>query len=150
MMNIAERRISGAQPMRPAIGKEYALAIEWAEGALTITQNKADDKPMEKYIAKFLKSARIEHNSNWRSPVGQKGNLPNEEFFVRKIVNNPKLSTGKELRMEENDFLSKEPKNYHLNQGYNIHDFYALCRGEQVNHSYAPEKPMCRLTTKKS
>lgn len=148
MMNIAESRISGIQPMRPAIAKEYALAIEWAEGALTITQNKADDKPMEKYIAKFLKSARIEHNINWRSPVGQKGNLPNEEFFVRKIVNNPRLSTGKELRMEEKDFLAREPKNHHLNQGYNIHDFYSLCRGERVNHSHAPEKPMCRLTTK--
>ena len=43
MMNIAKRRISGAQPMRPAIGKEYALAIEWAEGALTLVENNEDD-----------------------------------------------------------------------------------------------------------
>jgi len=148
MMNIAESRISGAQPMRPAIGKEYALAIEWAEGALTITQNKADDEPMEKHIGQFLKNARIEHNSNWRSPVGQRGNLPNEEFFVRKIMNNPKLTVGMDLRIEETDFLAREPAAQRLNQGYNIHDFYALCRGEHVRHSHAPAKPMCTLTTK--
>jgi len=148
MMMIAESRISGAQPMRPHIVKEFALAIEWAEGALTITKNKGNDETMEKYITKFLKTARIEHNKNWRSPAGQKGNLPNEEFFVRKIVNTPRLITGKELRKEETEFLAKEPKNSYLNQGYNIHDFYALCRGEQVNHSHAMTKPMCKLTTK--
>ena len=147
MMNIAERRISGTQPMRPAIGKEFALAIEWAEGALAITTNKGEDKDMEKMVTKFLQSARLAHNKNWVSPAGQRGNLPNEEYFVRKIVNKPKLTTGKELRSEETKFLNDSNSGY-LKQGYNIHDFYALCRGERVPHSHAPSTPMCMLTTK--
>ena len=44
MMDIAERRISGTHPLRPAVGKEYALAIEWAEGALDIVKNENNDK----------------------------------------------------------------------------------------------------------
>jgi hypothetical protein len=66
MMNIAERRISGRSPLRPAIGKEFALAIEWAEGALTVAKN---DEPMEKFITKFLQKARLEHNNNWHTAV---------------------------------------------------------------------------------
>ena len=148
MMNIAERRISGAQPMRPAIGKEYALAIEWAEGALTMA-NEVGDKPMGKVITRFLQKARLEHNNNWNSPVGQRGNYPNEEFFLKRIESSsPLLTSGKELRKEETDFLREESGNGHLKQGYNIHDFYSLCRGETVIHSHAPRLPMCHLTTK--
>ena len=148
MMNIAKRRISGAQPMRPAIGQEYALAIEWAEGALTLVENNEDDKDMEKSITRFLQRARLEHNNNWRSPLGQRGNFPNEEFFVRRIENDSELTTGKDLRSEGKIFLGEETKDGPLKQGYNIHDFYSLCRGEKVRHSHAPSNPMCRLTTK--
>ena len=30
--------------------------------------------------------------------------------------------------------------------GFNIHDFYSLCRGEAVSHSCAPALPMCHVT----
>ena len=148
MMNIAERRISGTQPMRPAIGKEFALAIEWAEGALTIVKNNGHDKAMEEFITRFLNKARLEHNNNWRSAIGQKGNYQNEEFFFQRILYSPVQVTGKDLRIKETTFLLTQSNAVHLNQGYNMHDFYALCRGERVPHSHAPSIPMCMLTTK--
>ena len=145
MMNIAERRMSGKQPMRPAIGKEYALAIEWAEGALALT----NDKPLETMITRFLHKARLEHNNNWHSPAGQRGNYPNEEFFVRRIENSPSITTGRELRVEEVLFLKNNTVNGHLKQGFNIHDFYSLCRGETDTPAYTlSTPPKCKLTTK--
>ena len=34
-----------------------------------------------------------------------------------------------------------------LISGFNIHDFYSLCRGEPVAHSCAPTKPLCQFST---
>ena len=31
--------------------------------------------------------------------------------------------------------------------GFNIHDFYSLCRGEPAAHSCAPARPLCHVTT---
>jgi len=148
MMKIAEKRFSGAQPLRPAIGKEYALAIEWTEAALTIAKQQHKDKHREESMIRFLHRARLEHNNNWHSPAGQRGNYPNEEFFVRRIESDPNPDTGKTLRIEEEYFLSKETRNGHLKQGYNIHDFYALCRGEKLQQSRTPSQPICRMTHK--
>ena len=148
MMNIAQRRISGLHPMRPSVGKEYALAIEWAEGALNLMMQNENEKRLEDRITRFLNKARLDHNNNWNSPVGQRGNYPNEEFFVRRIESSPNITTGRELRFEEAEFLQRGSTNGHLKQGFNIHDFYTLCRGEKVDYSSAPQNPMCWLTTK--
>jgi len=145
MMMIASNRLSGAaKPIRPDLLNEFALAIEWTEGALRKAKNSGVDKLMESYIRKFLKFARTQHNKHWESPTENRGNLPNEELFIRKIVN----ITGKELRFEELDFIAKEDDSISLDNIYNIHDFYALCRGEDIRFSYKPSNPMCKLTTK--
>ena len=31
--------------------------------------------------------------------------------------------------------------------GFNIHDFYSLCRGEPAPHTCSPARPLCHLTT---
>ena len=153
MMMIAESRIGGLYPLRTVTGtllpKEYALAIEWAEGALTITKTKEDEKPMKNYVTKFLKAARILHNNNWMSPAMQEGALPNEQFFVQTIKKKPKQVTGKQLRIDGADFLAKELFKYQARDKgeYNINEFCALCRGEHVNPSITL-KPLCQLTTK--
>ena len=59
----------------------------------------------------------MEHNNQWQSPAGQKGKLPNEMFFVRKIEFNPKLTTGMELRSEEDEFIGNQTKALNLNEG---------------------------------
>ena len=65
MMNIAERRISGAQPMRPAIGKEYALAIEWAEAAkVALESSRKDNKHLEDTIRSFVEQTKKDYLSN--------------------------------------------------------------------------------------
>jgi len=149
MMIIAESRMTGLHPTRPDNGKEYALAIEWAEGALTITNNKEYEKPMKKYVTKFLKYARIQHNNYWKSPMLLEGSLPNEEYFVQRIMKSPKQVTGKELRIDGADYLAKELIKYiPRKEGFGINEFYALCRGEHFKHSYTPPKPMCQLITK--
>ena len=63
---------------------------------------------------------RREHNNQWQSPAGQKGKLPNEMFFVRKIEFNPKLTTGMELRSEEDEFIKNQAKSLNLNEGKTI------------------------------
>jgi len=142
-----EGKLSGTQMMMIALNcineDEFALAIEWAEAASEVTKNRGDDKLTENQIIKFLEFARTEHNKYWESPLEERGNYPNEEFFVRKIVN----VTGKELRMEEQTFLAKEDDSISYIDTYNIHDFHALCRGEDIRFTYKPKNPICKLTT---
>ena len=126
MMSIAHSCYSGKNPIRPGLGKEYALAIEWAEGAEKII----DAKPgsfLYNYIREFLNRARIVHDRNWKSPVGQRGVLPNEESFVSKIFRDEEITkSGHLLREDEKLFLQSEPQVRNLASGFNIHDFYAL------------------------
>ena len=55
--------------------------------------------------------------------------------------------TGKELRIEESDFLAKKLKS-NQTDSFILHDFCALCRGEYVSYSYVPKTAICKLTTK--
>ena len=66
MMYIADRRLSGDSPLRPGLGPEYALAILWAEAALS----RAGEVEQRERIERFLNSARLEHNNRWVSPSG--------------------------------------------------------------------------------
>ena len=52
-MKIAERRFSGAQPLRPVVGKEYALAFEWTDAALTIAKQQHKNKHREDSMKRF-------------------------------------------------------------------------------------------------
>ena len=81
MMAIAHSCYSGKNPIRPGVGKEYTLAIEWAEGADKISSDQHGSFSFN-YMKEFLKRAKIAHDRNWRTPVGQRGVLPNEEVFV--------------------------------------------------------------------
>jgi len=141
MMYIADVRLKGSHPLRASLGPEYALAIIWAEGALT----KAGPEHRED-IERFLEAARGHHNFNWRSPAGHHGNYPNEEYFVRRIKTSEK-STGLQLRREEEDFIKKEKENLYQNAGFNIHDFYSLCRGESLDTSCSSPVTQCRVST---
>ena len=49
--------------------------------------------------------------------LGNKGNLPNEEFFVRRIQFSPNLDSGLQLRFEEDEFMKNNTKNPSLQQG---------------------------------
>ena len=95
------------------IFREYALSIIWAEAAYSLETNAENKEDIEL----FLNTVRMEHNNNWQSPSGHKGNLPNEMFFVRRIEFNPKLTTGLELRSEEDEFIGNQTKPAFLNQG---------------------------------
>ena len=110
MMDIARRRQSGQQPLRPQLKAEHAIAIIWAEAALSLTKDK--DKRIEAEM--FLGLARLEHNNNWVNPEGKRGNFPNEEFFVRKIEEG---DTGLSLREEEKLFLVNATNDPLNNQG---------------------------------
>ena len=146
MMAIAHSCYSGQNPIRPAVGKEYALAIEWAEGADKISIDQHGSFSFN-YRKEFLMRARIVHDRNWRTPVGQRGVLPNEEVFVSKILNDEGITkSGQELRKEEKVFLQSEPQVRDLSSGFNIHDFYALCREETLNQTKPLKDPKCYST----
>ena len=81
-MKIAERRLSGPQSLQPAVGKEHVLAIEWTEAIPTIAKQQHKDKHREDSMKRFLHRARLQHNDSLHSPSGQRGNYPDEEFFV--------------------------------------------------------------------
>ena len=86
---------------------------------------------------------REEHDGAWESPENQRGNLPNEMFFVRRTEGR---LTGKELRGEEEGFQTEDAKG--LIQDFHMHNFNSLCRGEVSVKSTAPKLPLCRLTHK--
>ena len=74
--------------------------------------------------------------------------MPNEKVFVSKILNDDGITkTGQELRKEEKVFLQSEPQVRDLSTGFNIHDFYTLCRGETLNQTKTIKDPKCYLTT---
>ena len=110
MMDIARRRQSGQQPLRPHLKVEHALAIIWAEAALSLTED--EDERLEAEM--FLGLARMAHNNDWVNPAGKRGNFPNEEFFVRKIEEG---DTGLSLREEEKLFLVNATNDPLNNQG---------------------------------
>ena len=47
------------------------------------------------------------------SVTGQHGNYPNEEFFCRRITTSPEISSGLQLREEEEEALAEESKSKH-------------------------------------
>ena len=110
IMDIARRRQSGQQPLRPHLKVEHALAIIWAEAALSLTED--EDERLE--VEMFLGLARMAHNNDWVNPAGKRGNFPNEEFFVRKIEEG---DTGLSLREEEKLFLVNATNDPLNNQG---------------------------------
>ena len=110
MMDIARRRQSGHQPLRPHLKVEHALAIIWAEAALSLTE----DEEQRLELETFLGLVRLAHNDNWVNPAGKRGNFPNEEFFVRKIEEG---DTGLGLREEEKLFLANATNDPTNNQG---------------------------------
>ena len=57
---------------------------------------------------------REEHDEAWRSPERERGNFPNEEFFVRQIEEG---DTGLGLREEETLFLANATNDALNNQG---------------------------------
>ena len=99
--------------------KEYALALEWAEASLNLERG-SDDNYSDLTSPKFnnfvvdeqetrdmIMKIREDHDRAWKSPEKERGNLPNEEFFVRRTEG--KL-TGKELRGEEEGFQTGDAK----------------------------------------
>lgn len=59
------------------------------------------------------------------------GQLPNEQFLIRKFEDNPEM-TARQLREEETEVfkksLSSDSPDYHLH----IRDYHRLCRGEKI------------------
>merc|ERR1711892_828592 len=147
MINIAMRRNSGMHPIRPGLGREFALAIEWAEAAKNgLKKSRKDNKHLEDTIHSFINQTKKDHDLSWKAPEENPGNLPNEEFFIRKIGES---STGIELRDEEAMKLETQVLD-RKKDGWFVHDFNALCRGEEVNMnttSSSTTDQRCHLTT---
>ena len=144
MINIAMRRNSGMHPIRPGLGREFALAIEWAEAAkIALEKSRKENKHLEDTINSFLDQTKKDHDLHWKGPEENPGNLPNEEFFIRKTG----ISSGKELRAEEALQLSDQVLD-RKKDGWFVHDFNALCRGDAVNlNTSTSQHQRCLLTT---
>lgn len=137
--DIAKRRYSGENLLRPHIHKEYALAIEWAEAAhrLIGTIDHNEKEKLEKNgisktrIEEFINNLKTEHDAYWKNV--NYGNFPNEEFFISKFSNYDYLVSGRDMRLRESEELPrKRSEGGVLSSGFNIHDFYSLCRGEKL------------------
>ena len=144
MFNIALRRNSGQNPLRPGLSREFAMSIEWAEAALTLVTN-TGNKHLEDSIVKFLAQARADHDLYWQPPSTNPGNLPNEEYFVRKIMSDDSTASAKQLREEE----SVLDESLDLDKpGYYIREYNSICRGETVRRTNVRPRPnICILTT---
>ena len=68
---------------------------------------------------------------------------------MRRIETSPKVWSGLQLRREEEDFLAGEEENddRFTRQGFNLHTFYSLCRGERPATSCPCPAPQCSLET---
>ena len=97
---------------------------------------RAGDIGMELLVEDFLHEVRRHHDMEWRNPFDDRANLPNEEFFVTKITSDRYTKSGQQLRLEENDFLAGKPSTAIPGDGYDIHDFYHLCRGDHINNNH--------------
>ena len=104
----------------------YAVAIEWLEAAKSLDKETIDDE-----IEEFLIEVREAHDSVWEAPAAD-GVLPNEMIFVSRIYAEDGLvKSAKQLREEEKIFFSTEIEQDLTHGGY-LHDFYSLCRGEEI------------------
>ena len=76
--------------------------------------------------------------------------MPNEEVFVEKILHEDHtIKSGKYLRQKEISFLESEPQVRDLSSGFNVHDFYALCRTERLeNLTKTLKNPYCFFQNK--
>ena len=145
MINIAMRRNSGQHPIRPGLGREFALAIEWAEAAkVALERSRKENKHLEDTINTFLKQTKHDHDISWKDPMDNPGNLPNEEFFIEKIGIQ---RTGRKLRAQEAVDVAGQVLDRDK-EGWYVHDFTALCRGETVNMNKTTNTDStCILTT---
>ena len=148
MFNIAYTRSTGHHPLRPGLGPEFALSIQWAEAARTRLEMSEDGEKnnhLLETINKFLAQTRHDHDQHWQSPDTNPGNLPNEEYFIEKIGDSGR--SGREMRLLEADMIEDDLD--HVKPGYYIREFNALCRGEQLQRknqsSYAGK--ICVLTS---
>ena len=133
MFNIAIRHNSGQYPLRPGLSREFAVSIEWAEAALAAAEASTDqNKHLIDAINNFLDQVRADHDKYWQAPGSNPGNLPNEEYFLRKIRDEATAASGRQLREEESDL----DDNLDISKpGYYIREYNALCRGEQVKRN---------------
>ena len=49
--------------------------------------------------------------------LGQHGNYPNEEYFCRRIETSPEISSGLQLRQEEDEVIARERETFPLRNG---------------------------------
>lgn len=143
MLSIARSRYEGQNPLRPSLRQEFATAVEWGEGALELARV-AGERGMELLAEDFLHEVRKHHDMEWRNPFDDRANLPNEEFFVTIITSDGYTKSGSQLRLEETDFLRGEPSTGVAGDGYDIHEYYHLCRGDHTNSHH--QHLTCSLT----
>ena len=124
LATIAELLLSGRAPLRPGLGPQFALAVIWAEAGLELEAGAGERGRLERVLGR----ARALHDTHWVDPADQRGNYPNEEFFLRRMESSS--VTGLQLRAEEGAFLDSQQEATRLNQKFHLHDFYSLCRGE--------------------
>ena len=150
MLQVARGRYEGLHPLRSGLGREWALAWEWGEAVLARLRREGGWGAGE--VEVFLREVQAGHDTYWQSPVGKRGVLPSEEYFVAKLVGaqgpGPDGRRGRALRRLEVEHLAREPWQEDLPQGYSTHDFYALCRGEQPSRNRSVADPHCYLRDK--
>ena len=112
--------------LRPGLGKQYALAVEWLEALLESV--KTDTKHMLNVseLEETLDKLRLQHDTNFKAPSSQSGR-PHEQFFVERIYKNGVNRTGRYLRSLEQQVLEDMLED----GGLTDYQRYArLCRGD--------------------
>ena len=128
---LAKERIDGQNPltMGGLGGIDYAIAIEWAEVSLKLTENFKTWFEIEEFISETKKI----HDENFIGPTkGLKWSYyPNERHFISKFENDT-TKTGSQLRKEEYEvFKERYSSTMNFHHAY-IRGYHQLCRGEKV------------------
>ena len=125
---LAKERIDGQNPLTDG-GIDYAMAIEWAEASLQLTEN--ETKGTE--IKDFIRKVKVEHDLRFIGPTAGMGwsYYPNEQFFISKFGNDL-MKSGAQMRMEENEVFKHRYSSDQYGVNYHIRDYHRLCRGEKL------------------
>ena len=67
MLKISMEINTNAQKLRPGLGRQFALEVEWLEGAETIALKEGENTEVDlEHIPLTLGRRRDQHDSNWR------------------------------------------------------------------------------------
>ena len=67
MLKISMEMNTNAQKLRPGLSRQFALEVEWLEGAETVAKKEGESTEVDlEHISFTLGMRRVQHDSNWR------------------------------------------------------------------------------------